>query len=511
MKAKKIIVLSLLILGLGFISCEDQLDITQPGELNEEVIFSSLTTFQNALNAVYGSFPYTNTVNFNSVWTDEVKLGLTNGGQGIGDGSWGYVLTDQSGFAASLWNTHHRVINLANRVIVGSASVPAETAAEEARVADIVAQARFLRALALIQALPYFTTDLADDNALGIIAFEDVPSVVAKRPRTTNGEIYQIISQDLDFAEANLFTNRAAIINPTNPNPLDNLRFANVNGCKAIRARMAIYRKQYSLAQSFAQELITDIPLSPRDQYGAVWTDANSNERIFFFARQVGDGTFGGIWSNVGPGINNNNWYEMGRGLFEKFAINDIRRYVFAGLPGDPDFPIPPFPQISIISPDPDNDPDYRLNDQICIYKYPGKNSTPYLADHKIFRVAEMHLIKAEAQVGLNQLGDAAQTLKVLKDARHSAPTVLPNYGSQQQAYADVLLERRKELCYEGQRYIDIKRLGPLANQTFDRYFRDCALNLSCTPPDATDYRLTMPIPNSERNANPNAVQNPQY
>jgi hypothetical protein len=501
MKARKIIALSLLVLGFGFHSCEDQLDITQPGEINEQVIFGSMTTFQNALNAVYGAFPYTNTVNFNSVWTDEVKLGLTNGGQGIGDGSWGYVLTDQSGFAASLWNSHHRVINLANRVIVGSSSVPAPTDADQTRVADMVAQARFLRALALIQVLPYFTTDLADDNALGIIAFEDVPSVVDKRPRTANGATYQIITQDLDFAEANLATRTGA----------DALRFANVNGCKAIRARMAIYRKQYANALSFAQELITAVPLSPRGQYGAMWTDANQNERIFFFARQVGDASFGGIWSNVGPGINNNNWYEMGRGLFEKYANNDIRRFVFAGLPGDPDYVIPPFPQISSLSTDPDTDPDYRVTDQICIYKYPGKNNTPYLADHKIFRVAEMHLIKAEAQVGLSQLGDAALTLKTLRDARHSAPTQLPSFASQQQAYADVLLERRKELCFEAQRYIDVKRLGPLANQTFDRFFRDCALNLSCTPPAATDYRLTMPIPNSERNANPNAAQNPNY
>lgn len=502
MKARKIIALTLLTLGFGFYSCEDQLDITQPGEINEQVIFGSMTTFQNALNAVYGAFPYTNTVGFTAEWTDEVKLGLTNGGQGIGDGAWGYVLTDQSGSAAGLWNSHHRVINLANRVIVGSALVPTSSPEDVAMVADIVAQARFMRALALIQALPYFTTDPSDDNALSIIAFEDVPSAVAKRPRSTNGEIYQIITQDLDFAEANLTTRTG----------VDALRFANVNGCKAIRARMAIYRKQYPQAQAIAQELIDAIPLSPRAQYSGVWTDANNNERIFFIARQVGDGTFGGLWSNVGPGINNNNWYEMGRGLFEKFANNDIRRYVFTGLSGDPGGQYTPPGLISTVSPDPDNDPNYRVNDQTCIYKYPGKNSVQYLADFKIFRVAEMHLIKVEALIGQNQLGAAAEALKFFRDFRHSTPTDLPSYGnSQQAAYADLLEERRKELCFEGQRYIDVKRLGPLANRSFDRFFRDCALNLSCTPPAIGDHRFTMPIPNSELNANPNVSQNPGY
>lgn len=499
MKTRKIVALTFLLLGFGFVSCEDNLDITQPNEINEEVVFSSMTTFRNTLNSVYGAFPYTNTIQFNAVWTDEIKLGFTNGGQGLGDGSWGYVLTDQSGLAASIWNSHHRLINLANRVVIGSPSVPVQTEADQLMVNDIVAQARFLRALALIQAMPYFTTDLTDLNASNIIVFEDIPPASAKRPRSTNADVYNLISADLDFAEANLATRSG----------LDALRFANVNACKAIRARMALYRKQYALAQSYAQELIDIVPLSPRAQFGAMWTDANQNERIFYIAKQVGDGTFGGLWSNVGPGINNNNWYEMGRGLFEKYATNDIRRYVFTGLSGDSQFTPPAL--ISTVSPDPDNDPDYRQNDQICIYKYPGKNNVQYLADFKIFRVAEMHLIKIEAQIGQNQLSDAAQSLKVFRDSRHSSPTDLASYTSQQAAYADLLEERRKELCFEGQRYIDVKRLGSLANQTFDRYFRDCALNLSCTPPAVGDYRFTMPIPANERNANPNVTQNPGY
>jgi hypothetical protein len=53
--------------------------------------------------------------------------------------------------------------------------------------------------------------------------------------------------------------------------------------------------------------------------------------------------------------------------------------------------------------------------------------------------------------------------------------------------------------------------LGSLANETFDRYFRDCAINNSCTSPSFNDYRLTLPIPALERNANNNAQQNPNY
>ena len=496
MKIKKLVVLSLLF--LGFSSCDDQLDIVQPSEINEAVIFSSIPTFRNALNTVYASFPYQNTMIFNAVWTDEIKIGLTNGGQGITNGEHGYVLNDQSGDAGSIWNSHHRMINLANRVIVGAPSVPVTSPAEEAQVKDIVAQARFLRALTLIQVMPYFTTDLADNAALSIIAFEDVPQTTAKRPRSTNGEVYAIIEADLTYAEANLATRTGD----------DALRFANLNGCKAIRARMALYRKQYPQAQQLAQDLIDVVPLSPRAQYTAMWSDANNNERIFFIARQVGNASFSGLFSNVGPGIGKNNWYEMGRGLFEKYAMNDIRRSAFTGLNDNSNVSTL---GISSVSPNPNTDPAYRENDQICINKYPGKSNVPYLADFKIFRVAEMYMIKAEAQIAQNNLSGAAETLKAVRDARHTTVQPLPNYGSQQAAYQDLLLERRKEFCFEAMRYIDIKRLGQVANVTFDRFFRDCAINNSCTPPAPGDHRFTMPIPNSERNANPNVVQNPNY
>lgn len=477
-----------------FFSCEDNLDIIQPGELNQDSVTGSLTTFQQALNGVYGTFPYTNTVGFVSVWTDEVKIGLTNGGQGIGDGSYGYVLNDQSGDASSIWVSHHRIVNLANRIIEGAPDVPISNVSEQNQVKNIVAQARFLRALAYIQVLPFFTTDLSNDNALGVIAFTDVPSISDKRPRSTNGEIYNLINQDLNYAESNLITPTAPFPTGFSPDIIANLR-----ACKAIRARMAIYRKDYSNALILANDLISQVPLSPRAQYVAMWTDTNNNERIFTFRKTVADGTFAGLWSNVAPATGANNWYEMGRSLFEKLNVTgDIRRNAFVG-------------PTSTISSNPATDPNYRVNDQLIIFKYPGKLSRPYLADFKIFRVSEMHLIKAEAEIGLNQLNNAAQTLKTFRDFRFSSPQILPTYSSPQQAYQDLLLERRKEMCYEGHRYIDIKRLGQVANVTFERYFRDCAINNSCTPLPINDYRLTMPIPAVERNANPNAVQNPNY
>lgn len=490
MKIKNLILASVFFFGIT--SCENQLDIEQPGEVNPSLVFVSVDNLQSALSSVYAIYPYTNMVDFVSVWTDEVKIGLTNGGQGIGDGTYSYIMNNESGDASSLWVSHNTLVNYANRVVLGSVTVPVSSTADQDAINDIVAQAKFMRALSYIQHLPFFTTDLSDDNALGLILFEDIPTTSDKRPRNTNGEIYSLIDSDLTYAEQNLAVRTGD----------EGMFYANVNACKAIRARMAIYRKQYTLAKTLSSELIASYTLSPISQFSQMWTDANNNERIFYIKKQVGNGTFAGIWSNVGPGIGKNNWYEFGRGLYEKYEIDDIRRTVYTGLS---------VPGISTVSSNPDTDTDYRVNDQICIYKYPGKNSSPYLADYKIFRVSEMYLINAEADIALANFNEAALTLKVLRDSRYGSVQAQPNYANAEAAYKDLLLERRRELCFEGHRYIDIKRLGSLANVTFDRYFRDCQINTSCSAPLSTDYRLTLPVPSTELQANPTIQQNPNY
>jgi hypothetical protein len=65
------------------------------------------------------------------------------------------------------------------------------------------------------------------------------------------------------------------------------------------------------------------------------------------------------------------------------------------------------------------------------------------------------------------------------------------------------------ELAFEGHRYLDIKRnksiLGGISRNDID-----CAQGGNCEMA-ASDFRLTLPIPQVELNANPNITQNPGY
>jgi hypothetical protein len=132
--------------------------------------------------------------------------------------------------------------------------------------------------------------------------------------------------------------------------------------------------------------------------------------------------------------------------------------------------------------------------------------------DLKIFRASEMYLIRAEAFVAQNSLDQAAALIKEIRDARFGVATAQPTFASQTAAYAAILNERRIELAFEGHRYLDLKRLGSVANQGVLKDPVDCAFNGACTL-SADDFRFTLPLPIVEFNANPGIreQQNPGY
>jgi hypothetical protein len=68
----------------------------------------------------------------------------------------------------------------------------------------------------------------------------------------------------------------------------------------------------------------------------------------------------------------------------------------------------------------------------------------------------------------------------------------------------DILMERRKELIFEGFQFFDLSRNGLPIEKVSDLQ------NISATIP-AGDYRYALPIPLTEINANSNMEQNKNY
>ncbi len=534
---KKLKILLLLIVSAFYLSCEDAYKIEQDGEYQEDVTFLKLSDMESYLSTVYASTSVNSELVFTSLFTDEVGISTANAGQNID--LYKFFLNNNDGYASAIWITHYSAINNANRLLRGAARI-VPSSDEVARYNSILAEARALRAFAHFQLLSYYSEDLKNDSSLGIMIVDRVPLISEdlQLPRSTTGEVYAFIEADLQFAEEFLGTGQSYY-------------YFSKNALAALRAKMYAYRGNYPLAETYADQLIYSSgltltpagffvnnttfynPVTTTSPYKKMWSDNLQGEIIWGLSRLPGEGGPAGTWFTNNTSRSGSPFHDMGRNLFNLLADQNQDGVVSNPLtvtnPTDHDIRAKAFiDPSSTISPAPATVQNYINVDVLAIDKYPGKagDAGALTNDLKVFRLSEMYLIKAEARIAAGDLQGAATLLKTIRDVRTyetrnsagvvlqpAVPAPLPEYANATEAWADVLLERRKELAFEGHRYIDLKRLGDLAGgKSIDRYFRDCTENNApiCTLP-LSDYRFRLPVPIDELIGNANIQQNPGY
>ncbi|MGB2231949.1 MAG: RagB/SusD family nutrient uptake outer membrane protein [Flavobacteriaceae bacterium] len=471
-------------------ACSDLTDITQEGELTEEVAFSTLSDIQSGLNSVYGSYGPDSggngsgdVVHFNAIFTDNFKRGLGSTGQGNLDYS--FILQPGSSFPATIWSSRYATINRVNRVLRAIDNI----AFDEAELADvdhIKAQLYAFRALAHLDLFQYFTKDYTDANSLSVINIDFVPEVLSEFERNTVAETTTFIKNDLELA-----------LQLINDDLVPSNYYINSSAVKAIYARFALVTEDYNKALEMATDVVTDYQLADATEYPNVFAPNAAaplapNVEIVFQLRRTGGGAAGNFYFNS-VDITGGAFYEMSNELYNAFDNDDIRKTAF--VTADSEF-------------NGVNDPTNIL----LIGKYPGSDAGLLTNDFKLLRVSEMVLVKAEAEARLNQLSTAATTLKTLADARLDSNTVVETFTNVNDALNTILEQRRLELCYEGHRYLDLKRIGGDINKGVDREDVDC---VSFTATQCTlvpnDYRFTLPIPTSEIEGNSVITQNSDY
>ncbi|WP_295204136.1 RagB/SusD family nutrient uptake outer membrane protein [uncultured Chryseobacterium sp.] len=505
--------------GLTLNSCNDALDIDQPGQLDETRLFTSVSNMNDfLLGSVYSNLDTNNEIYLTAVLTDEVKPGSGSGGQEFQLHR--YFIDPSEGLTTGIWGNYYLVINRVNRLLSGASKITPTSTAEQTQYNNIIAQARAIRAFCYVQLEALFSTDMKNPSALGVILLQDIPLTDAKLPRSSNQEVFDFINSDLDFARNTLSYNSSA-----------SARYYVDRGfVNAVSARFNLYRGNTTLAKQYAQNVVTNSGLSLTvanpivttsapvigtaawnsafynvassfNPYRNLWNDSDRGEIIFALNRLPT-----GVGSSIGTRWNTNQstvtgvpmWF-LGRNLFNIInnTSGDVRRYAYI----DP---------TSIIDPNYATSTSPINTDKLVIDKYPGKTSTPVRNDLKLFRLSEMYFILAECEVANNNLTGAQALIQQVRVARnYNGTAVTPVYASAQSAYADILKERRVELALEGHRYIDLKRLAVQAGVSMDRNPTDDIVNVTNLPNGS--YKYTLPIPLSETSANPNAQQNPGY
>lgn len=240
----------------------------------------------------------------------------------------------------------------------------------------------------------------------------------------------------------------------------------------ALKARIALYSKEWEKAKSAAQTIVNSGKFEIVDTTGFVnsWKTKNSANSIFELAASNTDNL----------GINGLQYIYRGSSYGDIEVLDDLRTI---------------FDETDVRNSSAMIDYDTIAGKQRLrnMGKYP---STDFSDNIQIFRFEEQVLILAEAKIELGE----PDALEVLNRIPAKRGATLYSEATK----ANVLLERRKELCFEGFRFDDLARTGsdiPLVDQYRQTH----------GGPKYGSYKYAFPIPTVEMNANSNMVQNDGY
>ena len=465
----------LIILGLiaTITSCDDQLDRTPVDQLISETAFETVDDIEAGVVGIYTDYDPQNVLNINDIFTDNAKLGLNSGGQKIN------VLNqvlNTSANSAGIWLNRYRVANSCNRIIAAAETVTVENDSEQDRLDNLLAQAYGLRALSHFDVLVYYGEDFTSPGALGVPYQDEVQTTGNITRETTQGTV-DLILQDLNTANSLLSAD------------FDDNKSVTQDFVSFLKAKVALITEDWSGVINNTDGLINEYPLADQTQYQDMFAaDADDTEVIFAYDNVNGFNRSPASEFRFTASTTDNSFIEMSNGLFDALAAaNDVRFAV--------NF---------------DQESDLAAG-EIAINKYPAVGGI-FVNDFKLMRISEAYLMRAEAfargNVGTFQ--DAAEAVQAVKNARSGSAATATPYANLNEAIADIKLERRLELCFEGHRYVDIKRYRNILNEGINRDPRDCGGSTPCSLP-VSARRWTFPIPLVETRANVDIQQNPDW
>ena len=381
---------------------------------------------------------------------------------------------ESDGGYGGVWTNMYQVIDRCNRALEYAVNVipanPAEAALKDQYRGELLG----LRAIAHLELLKcYSQTAEYNPTALGVVLQTSyVKNPATYRPaRNTQGQVMDQINTDLAAARSLIPTTFTDIARLTR------------NAIIGEQARAALYAKNWQGVVDRATEVIALQPLTNIANYPAIWTTrtlaaSQSTEVIWKLNITSANSSIavGALWQDangaqqLAPAIKLINTFNQ---------ATDVRFSTF-----------------------------FKTSPRNIIAKYgfiPPAGET-FIYDIKMMRTSELLLARAEAYAELNQFTLSNNDLNTLRTNRITGyvHTPLPD---RQTLIDAIYLERYKELCYEGQRYFDLRRRSlPIQRDPADA--AGITTSITLLP---TDAHYLLPIPAQEILANPNITQNAGY
>lgn len=455
-------------------ACSDSfLDLENPQGLDLRRTIVDVPSLQAAANGVYDKFQSIHYYNrsfliYPEVIGDNMFVSRRNSGRYINYDF--FRLNPDDGSATDTWYQMWRLINNANLAITRGEALDV-TGAQENEVNEIIGEMYAARALCYFDMLRLFAQPYnftADASHLGVPLITEPQLELIKPSRNTAGEVYEQVVNDFTKALTLLSANRK-------PG-----RFT-IPAVHALLAKVYLYMEDWENAEHHATEVIEgSYSLLATDAYLQSWAERHSVESLFEIINSAIDRpSTDGIGyffepAGYGDGL-------ATKDLYDTYAATDIRKGLIeqGARPGG-------------------ESPAY------IVRKYPLGAVT--MDDNiKVIRLSEVYLIRAEARAelaltnGSYTLGAQADLTTIVQRADPSAAAITQSGP----ALIDrILLERRKELAFEGNRLFDMnrKKRGIL-------HIQSGRSEMLTYPNDG----FILPISRTELQANPNMEQNPGY
>lgn len=452
-------------------SCKKFVDKDPFNQIDEDKAITTLLQAKYALTGIYdglqGAAYYgRNYFVMGDAPTDNIIVPSNNSGRFLAEAQW--TLTATSADLADLWNAVYDYINRTNKLLVALDGITGdETTKNQYKGEALALRAMMHFDLVRIFSQPYDFTPTASHFG---VPYMDAPTVRDLPGRDSVSVVYSKVIRDLTTAIPLLQVTPAGRAIPY---------VFGKNAAKALLARVYLYKGDFPNAKLLSTDVIANggYTLINNTSYIASWLLPKTTESILSVSNTGTDyqatNSLGYIYVQAGYGD-----LRVATPFRTLFAPTDVRRGIFTPGTG---------------------------SNAAWTYvgKYPSRDNTNGLVNGPILRLSEMYLIAAEAAAKTSDEPNAIKYLDAIK--QRAVPTAAATIAAGQPLIDSILLEKRRELCYEGHYYQDQKRLHLTITS---------ALKDNGTPYTTITYpnnKLAYPIPQREIDANPTIAsqQNP--
>jgi starch-binding outer membrane protein, SusD/RagB family len=482
---KKIIYL--FALSFAFYSCSEESIVLNPYDsVKEGDLLKTPTDFESLLSGAYAQMiktlagsTATATTGYGGeflidteVMTDNVIINQ-NGRQSNLNGF--RLISAPSNSHLSYYSSAYRPAELATRLILNIDKIP-----QNAQRDNIEGQARFIRALChfdLVRIYSKIPTQSPDANqSLGMF-YLDVISPFLKPSRPTVEKTYEKIIADLLIAKDKIGTASTGTLGR-----------ANRTAVYALLSRVYLYMGDYNKVIQYGNLAVSGNSVCPMTDFVGLWDDLNSSGVLFKLKIEQVDAALPGVPFSQTVGGKIRSEYVLQKSVADLFKSTDIRKTAYIKTS------------------------DFSGKIYNNIIKYDGRPvGNANIVDVKVIRLEEVYLNLAEAQYRID--GGGLAFLDAVRAQRYSSFISGAETG---QALLDaILLERRLELAFEMDRFFTLKRtnvaMTRIANEGDYSDGTGTNVEVSALTIPVGSFKWQLPIPQDQRDLNPNLQQNPGY